>query len=94
MVSNKLPKLPLICTFLSFSERFYLVLWEEEEDNVSVHSERELKKDSPEEKHMVGAACSVKFGLSWFNGKIASINKLIHGDPFEWPLNIVCRVRP
>lgn len=60
--------------FHYFSERFYLVVWEEE-GTVSVHSHSELKEPVPEEEH-VGGACSVKFGKTIYTGKIASMGKL------------------
>lgn len=55
-----------------FSERFYLVWWEDE-NNVSIHSEEELKKGDPEGQLSVGCACVVRFGRREYTGKIASV---------------------
>ena len=50
-----------------------------EEDNISIHSEKELKEQPG--KCAVGSTCSVKFGrrsaARWYTGKIASVGKSI-----------------
>ena len=65
---------------LLFVERFYLVLWEEEEEGtVSVHKESKLKEPEPE-KRVVGEICSVIFGgrtQKCHTGKIAYVGMLV-----------------
>lgn len=55
------------------SEQFYLMLWPNEE-TVSVHSAAELKEPS-ENLRAVGSFCSIQFGRSLYQGKIACIGK-------------------
>ena len=71
--SGKCQLIFILMHYVVLLERFYLVFWEEE-SNVSVHSEKELKEPLPEER--VGDACSIKFGRIWYTGKIASMGKL------------------
>ena len=52
-------------------------MWWEDENNVSIHSEKELKGD-PEGQLSIGSACIVRFGWHEYFGKIASVGKLNH----------------
>ena len=59
-----------------FSERFYLVVGEEENGDVSVHSEGELQ----EGQRIVGSECFVRFGRRLYAGRIASVGSGIIRD--------------
>jgi len=60
--------------FSFFSEKFYLVVWPNE-DTVSIHLSGDLKEPSREDFRAVGSLYSIQFGRSVYKGKIACIGK-------------------
>lgn len=58
-----------ICVFVAVSEIFYLILWENE-GKASVHAKSELREPSSP-----GEMCEVKFGRTYYTGKIACCGK-------------------
>ena len=62
----------LVC-FLTHSEQFYLVLWPNEE-TVSIHSTTELK-ESLDKFRDVSSLCTIQFGRTLYEGKIACVGK-------------------
>ena len=64
-----------ICTSVVL-EIYYLVLWETE-GTVSVHPKNELKDPVPSTT-VCGETCTVKFGRTYYTGKIACSGKFSH----------------